>query len=201
MVYSDDKDILTETKQSQQKKDTPVEHLDHVVEMESEINMEQDRMDLKMTLQSSLEDLFTFYFQYDIPKVHFMSYNDIIKIIDNGKEIEKQSVKKYFAGLQATSSDLFRAEVSMKRLNLGRYFINQKNLITYGKKVDNFYDDKEDTAEDLKEFGGEATEEDILAGEDDNNVGSDDEPEDDDEFVPLGEDDDTGDIFGHGNDN
>lgn len=201
MVFSRDKQILAETKLSQQKKDAPIEHLDHVVEMESEIDMEQDMMDSQMTLQSSLEDLFTFYFQYDIPKVHFMSYNDIIKIIDNGKEIEKQSVKKYFAGLQATSSDLFRAEVSMKRLNLGRYFINQKNLITYGKKVDNFYDDKEDSAEELKEFGDEADEEDILAGEDDNPDGSDDELEEDDEFVPLGEDDDTGDIFGYGNDN
>jgi hypothetical protein len=203
MVYSEDKDVISETKKSQHKKENPKEHLDIVIELESETDV--GMIESQMTLQGALADLFLFYFQYDIQKVNFMSYADIIKIIDKGKEIEKQAVKKYFAGLQRTSTDLFKAEVSMKRLNLGRYFMNQKNLITYGKKVDNFYDDKDENEVDmLNEFNVEGDDdEELIVGEinEGDEYDDDGEGEDDDEFVPPGEDDDTNDIFDHGYDN
>lgn len=183
IAYSENKEIIMETAKSSNSSD--------------DVDDEYQIYESRLTLQDALGSLFLFYFQYDIQNVHFMSYADIIKLVDKGKEIEKQKVKKYYAKLQNQSVDLLKAELSMKRLNLGNYFINQNDLITYGKKVDNFYDENLVDATDPDLDPTDPTDPDP----EDLDPDDDDVEEEEEQERYVDEDDDMQDIYSHGNDN
>ena len=215
--YVDDQDILMQTNQKmsslrkeqrQQYEEDPIEDEDdEIVEMTEVILSES-----KMVLQEGLGELLYAYIQYGINRtqlIHFESYANVMKIVDRGREIEKNRVKKYYASLQNQSVDLLRAELVMKRMNLGKYFINQKDLITYGKNIENFYEEEHlDNQEGMVNELIENDSEDIFDPEQDNIMEQldylqieDDAAEDDllMEYEPPEEDDDLMDLYQYGN--
>ena len=141
-------------------------------------------------------------------QIHLKSYGDIVSIVDRSKEIEKNKVKRYYASLRGNGNgeDVLKAEMKLKLLRLGKYNVNQSDLIRYGKKVQNFFDDNEETSDDLNHitdavqeleaeyevddaedlFGGmnsddedgELAEDALLAAEEENEYGEDDDAND-----------------------
>ena len=141
-------------------------------------------------------------------QIHLKSYEDIVSIVDRSKEIEKNKVKRYYASLRGNGNgeDVLKAEMKLKLLRLGKYNVNQSDLIRYGKKVQNFFDDNEETSDDLNHitdavqeleaeyevddvedlFGGmnsddedgELAEDALLAAEEENEYGEDDDAND-----------------------
>ena len=222
MVYSEDAEILMKTNQKMsvlrktqraQYDAEEEEENDEEIEEMTEVLLSNSRV----TLQESLGELFYAYIECGIHRsqhVHFKSYENIMTLVDRAKEIEKNRVKKYYASLQNQSVDLLRAELVMKRMNLGKYFINQKDLITYGKNIENFYESQENNDETVpvqdmvnELLTGQDDENNILNVQEtaffeqlnDNNV---DPFELEDELLmqydPLEEDDDNMDIYQYG---
>lgn len=218
IAYIDDQDILMQTNQKmsalrKKQRDQYEEEAfededdDEIVEMTEVILSES-----KMVLQEGLGELLYAYVQYGInrtQRIHFESYENIMKIVERGREIEKNRVKKYYASLQNQSNDLLRAELVMKRMNLGKYFINQKDLITYGKKIENFYEDdhldnQERMVNELMENDGEEVfdPEQVQINEQIITTQLDEDDIEDEllmEYEPPEEDDDLMDVYQYGN--
>ena len=173
--------------------------------------------EVKQTLQESLGELLAVYLQFSTGKrkhVLFKSYQDIVSIVDRSSEIEKNKVKKYFSDLRKKGKDVLRAEVLMKRMRLGKYFVNQKDLVTYGKKVENFFGEDEITDKDQETLLNDLVEEEMedngMVGYGEQNEenlfdmqqGLDPDAEEDELLFadegPPEEDDDLADIYQHG---
>ena len=222
MVHSKNANILMKTDQkmsiirkaqrAQYEDEETQENDEDEFEEMTEVVLENSRV----TLQESLGELLYTYIECGIHSsqhVHFKSYNDIMTLVDRAKEIEKNRVKKYYASLQNQSNDLLRAELVMKRMNLGKYFINQKDLITYGKNIENFYETEDS---DLNAPTETIVNELITGQDDENNIlnvqeetffeqlnqNQEDPFEVEDELLmqydPLEEDDDNMDIYQYG---
>ena len=172
----------------------------------------------KQNLGEALGELLAVYLQFSADKrktVIFKSYQDIVSVVDRSNEIEKNKVKKYFSDLRKKGKDIFDTEVLMKRMRLGKYFMNQKDLVTYGRKVENFFEETElgnkdtDTLfadlveEEMEEHGileyGQENEENLF---DIRGIGRNFDEEEDALLMadegPNEEDDDLSDIYQHG---
>ena len=173
--------------------------------------------EVKQNLQESLGELLAVYLQFSTGKrkhILFKSYQDIVSIVDRSSEIEKNKVKKHFADLRKKGKDVLRAEVLMKRMRLGKYFMNQKDLVTYGKKVENFFGEDEITDKDQETLLNDLVEEEMedngMSGYGEQNEenlfdiqeGFDPDAEEDELLFadegPPEEDDDLADIYQHG---
>ena len=158
----------------------------------------------KSNIQELVGDLIISYIKITSGKssqILYKSYDDILSIMNRSKEIEKNKVKKYFANLQKQGSDVLKAEILAKRMRLGKYYINQKDLITYGKNVKDFFD----VETNAKDIVINAIQNEIDFQEDENGVAegsneldynddmTDDENNDDND--PIDSDDDLGDIY------
>jgi hypothetical protein len=86
----------------------------------------------KLSVQKRVHELLVAYFimiKREKDPVE-MSYADIMIKMDRSVEREKRSVKDYFKQMDTEER---KAEMTMKSLHLGKFQVNQKSLINYGK--------------------------------------------------------------------
>jgi hypothetical protein len=86
----------------------------------------------KLSVQKRVHELLVAYFimiKREKDPVE-MSYADIMVKMDRSVEREKRSVKDYFKQMDTEER---KAEMTMKSLHLGKFQVNQKSLINYGK--------------------------------------------------------------------
>jgi hypothetical protein len=98
-----------------------------------------------------LGNLLTVFLKYGSSpekQIHMKSYEEIKAVVQRSKEIEKNEVKRYFAKLKSEGKDAFASEVAIKLLHLGKYNIKQSDLIRYGKKIENFFQNDDIDSED-----------------------------------------------------
>lgn len=125
-----------------------IDSLDNVIE-----DMHEDLLyESRRNLQTEVASLLKLYLQYAAGPdrdILYNSYDHVLSIVERAGEIEKNKVKKHFLRLQQQGPEHLRAEMLLKRMRLGKYNINVKDLATYGKTLpDVFTDAGEPTTSD-----------------------------------------------------
>lgn len=124
------------------------------LDLDNEIqDMHEDLLyESRRKLQTEVANLLKHYLQYAAGPdraILYSSYDHVLSIVDRAGEIEKNKVKKHFLRLQQKGPEHLRAEMLLKRMRLGKYNINIKDLATYGKTLpDVFTDAGEPTTSD-----------------------------------------------------
>jgi hypothetical protein len=91
----------------------------------------------KLSVQKKVHALLvTFFLKIAREKTPMeVSYADIMTKMSRSMEREKKSIKDYFKKMDDEER---KAEKVMKKLHLGKFQVNKKSLITYGKQQDLF---------------------------------------------------------------
>jgi len=134
--------------------------------------------------------------QVNAKEAFMMTYTDIITKIDFYRDREKQKIKDY---LKRMTDEEQKAEIELKRLRLGVFAIDNKNLNAYGKET-GFYAEvfsKEKERENQQQELYEVTEEEMNQAQD--NLG--DLVDEDNDNMNYNDDDDFEDINEYTNEN
>lgn len=147
---------------------------------------------------------------YRDKKVLLVTYDDIRKNVDRLEEDEKIRMMSRFDPKNMPEHRTRKAEKELKKYHLGRYYIDQKVINTYGKKRDVMLN-TEDVGEDdflmMDQNISESLEEIQETYNDEENRNLDDDDDDDEDeieaipFLQLREDDDNYDIAEYNVDN
>lgn len=179
------------------------EDIQEVLLQNADRNTVQQKILKFIQLLFDKEELF-----YRDKNILLVTYEDIRKNVDRLEEDEKINMMSRFDPKNMPEHRTRKAEKELKKYHLGRYYIDQKVINTYGKKRDIMLD-TEDIGEDdflmMNQNISESLEEipDIF----NENVNLEEEDEDDEEeietmpFLQLREDDDNYDIAEYNLDN
>ena len=187
-------------------------------DIEEIILQNADRNNVQIKVLSLLQTLFSKEeIFYNDKKKLLLSYDGIRKNVERLEEMEKMKMMSNFDPKNIPEHRTRKAEKELKKYHLGKYYVDQKIINTYGTKRDKMLntDDIEeqdfimmdselqnnmDTLEEIDDVFGEDSEPEL-----DTEIQNDDEiMSDEEEYVPfiqLREDDDNYDIAEHALDN